>query len=43
MNKKLTYFSTVKFLSRYILAYKKNYILLNFILCVVYSGYMRLV
>ncbi len=27
MNKKLTYFSTVKFLSRYILAYKKNYIM----------------
>lgn len=27
MNKKLTYFSTVKFLSKYILAYKKNYIM----------------
>lgn len=27
MNKKLTYFSTVKFLSKYIFAYKKNYIM----------------
>lgn len=27
MNKKLTYFSTVKFLSKYIFAYKRNYIM----------------
>ncbi|MBE5948447.1 MAG: ABC transporter ATP-binding protein [Lachnospiraceae bacterium] len=27
MNKKLNYFSTIKFLSKYILAYKKNYIM----------------